>query len=628
MLISDIIPLINNCHYLIVRLDHSEDGQIDEGVKEILCSVFDLCCHIVQLETLSVPIYTIIHKVSSRLTMPADSNCEDVVRNMFLTQSHDMSLRENDGRIIGVVKFQAIVQAVTERKEFAQKDQIFRFSNFYKMDEDEDEDILDPNDKETEAVLMENSATTLQSTLKKAAFEWLNSLFTEILILSLLLLDGVVNVASLFIDSSSSSSCSYLISPKTAVTCVAMFVFMYETIIRLMVYNRSLIAFPIETLDVSVVLVSCLLLAISIFVQSIHSTIHILIIVARIVRGLKLLKLTKQMRLLVSRHKSRYREDGFDLDLTYITPNCIAMSLPASGAEAQYRNPIMEVQRFFETKHFNRYLIFNLCAERSYDKSLFKGQVVRIKVQDHNPPQLDQLLEFLDRVTKWLILDQENVIAIHCKGGKGRTGTFICAWLLYSSIVKTGVKVPSRFCEEVIESSTAEEAMQWFSSHRTGLGRRSNQGVTAASQQRYVGYIERIIRDGGHATRSLVLKKVIMHTCPKMDVDGGCDPWFQIEKDGQIIYDSSVVNNGKVINMSKRQEMMQFANIDVTLYGDVCIRFFDRDYVPPQVRCEISGGYCTTRGAGGSGRGGRNRSAKDTRGLQEESGCMYFSVKT
>ncbi|EKX33428.1 hypothetical protein GUITHDRAFT_81483 [Guillardia theta CCMP2712] len=144
------------------------------------------------------------------------------------------------------------------------------------------------------------------------------------------------------------------------------------------------------------------------------------------------------MRLIVSRHKSRYREDGFDLDLTYITPNCIAMSLPASGAEAQYRNPIMEVQRFFETKHSNRYLIFNLCAERSYDKALFKGQVVRIKVHDHNPPLLDQLLEFLDRVTKWIILDKENVIAIHCKGGKGRTGTFICAWLLYSSIVRTG----------------------------------------------------------------------------------------------------------------------------------------------------------------------------------------------
>ncbi|XP_054848457.1 phosphatidylinositol 3,4,5-trisphosphate 3-phosphatase TPTE2-like [Eublepharis macularius] len=185
-------------------------------------------------------------------------------------------------------------------------------------------------------------------------------------------------------------------------------------------------------------------------------------------------QLEKVARRMVSENKRRYLKDGFDLDLTYITARVIAMSFPSSGQQSFYRNPIMEVVRFLDTKHQGHYKVYNLCSEQGYDPLYFHYRVERLFIDDHNVPTLEEMLKFTANVREWMNRDPKNIIAIHCKGGKGRTGTMVCTWLIDSN-----------------QFESAQESLDYFGERRTDKSTSSKfQGVETPSQSRYVGYYE------------------------------------------------------------------------------------------------------------------------------------------
>jgi protein-tyrosine phosphatase len=47
------------------------------------------------------------------------------------------------------------------------------------------------------------------------------------------------------------------------------------------------------------------------------------------------------------------------------------------------------------------------------------------------------MIRMADLVTAWFEENEKNVIAVHCKGGKGRTGTMISVALLKSGVCQT-----------------------------------------------------------------------------------------------------------------------------------------------------------------------------------------------
>ena len=73
------------------------------------------------------------------------------------------------------------------------------------------------------------------------------------------------------------------------------------------------------------------------------------------------------------------------------TDRIISMGFPSEGVEANYRNPLPEVQRFFREKHPDgKVRIYNLCSEREYPPSKFEGigTCTWYPFDDHNPVRI------------------------------------------------------------------------------------------------------------------------------------------------------------------------------------------------------------------------------------------------
>ncbi|KAL2537345.1 PTEN 2 [Forsythia ovata] len=209
-------------------------------------------------------------------------------------------------------------------------------------------------------------------------------------------------------------------------------------------------------------------------------------------------------RHVVSQNKRRYQEGGFDLDMTYITENIIAMGFPAgdmsSGffgyVEGFYRNHMEEVIKFFETYHQGKYKVYNLCSERLYDASLFEGKVASFPFDDHNCPPIQLIISFCHSAYSWLKEDIENVVVVHCKAGMARTGLMISSLLLYLKFFPT-----------------AEESIDYYNQKRCVDGK----GLVLPSQIRYVKYFERILtyfNGENQPGRRCMLRGFRLHRCP------------------------------------------------------------------------------------------------------------------
>ncbi|KAG7927151.1 hypothetical protein KL925_002522 [Ogataea polymorpha] len=169
---------------------------------------------------------------------------------------------------------------------------------------------------------------------------------------------------------------------------------------------------------------------------------------------------------------------GRKLDLSYILPNLAACSGPTDNKAKVCANHIADLVEALNRNHGRgNWMIVNLRQEKlGYDPSSVTdigGQFLYRPFKDHSPIPLFSLLETIVTIEEFLQQSPNNVVVVHCKHGKGRTGSIIVAYLMF----KFGL--------------CFREANAAFQVRRRAF----RTGITIQSQIRYMHYFEFFLQD-------------------------------------------------------------------------------------------------------------------------------------
>ena len=262
------------------------------------------------------------------------------------------------------------------------------------------------------------------------------------------------------------------------------------------------------------------------------------------------------IRKIVSGKRNRLIADGFDLDLTYITDRIIAMSFPAHKfAEKIYRNDIKEVAQFLDLHHFGKYYIYNM-SNRDIDNAKFHDRVLRYEWEDHHSPSLLTLFEACDHMYKLRVKDSDSVNVVNCNAGKGRTGTTICCYLIYSGLSKNFM-----------------QALTYYGQKRFSNGR----GVTQPSQQRYVQYFSLVYRREITSPSIKRLNRIVINTVPS-STGNQVQPCVEIldGRDFKLIW----TDNPHFKYQNEEQKMDTYTHITYKANKDsrMVIHIYNNDY--------------------------------------------------
>ncbi|KAM6893732.1 tensin-1 [Xenentodon cancila] len=249
-------------------------------------------------------------------------------------------------------------------------------------------------------------------------------------------------------------------------------------------------------------------------------------------------------------------EESYEVDLVYITERIISVSFPASAEERSYTNNLKEVATMLRSKHGEQYMVLNLSDQRN-DLSKLNHKVLEFGWPDLHAPPLDKICSMCKAIDMWLSADARNVVVLHNKGNRGRTGVVVAAYMHYSNI-----------------SGSADQALDRFAMRRFY----EDKAVGQPSQRRYVRYFNGLL--SGHIkinNKPLFLHHVIMHGIPNFESKGGCRPFLKIYQAMQPVYTSGIYN----VQGDSNTSICITIEPGLLLKGDILLKCYHKRYRNP-----------------------------------------------
>ncbi|XP_034744794.1 tensin-3-like [Etheostoma cragini] len=218
-------------------------------------------------------------------------------------------------------------------------------------------------------------------------------------------------------------------------------------------------------------------------------------------------------------------EEGYELDLTYITERIIAVSFPCGCTEEIYSHNLKDVTRMLKSKHADNYLIINL-SEKRHDLTKMNPKTLDTGWPDMHAPPLDKICTICKAMESWLNADPLHVVVIHCRGGKGRIGVVISSFVHFTDV-----------------SASADQALDRFAMRKYYDDKVS--ALMTPSQKRYVWILNSLLSGSMKINASpLFLHCVVLHGIPNFDATGVCRPYIKVYQGMQAVYSSGIYHIG------------------------------------------------------------------------------------